>query len=513
MTLRALLGALAFVLAVTALIGCGPPSAIEAGGGGGTGGADAPRKVVKKEAVKKFEEGVKAFYTNTLAAQKAFESAVDEDESFGEAWYNLGLLHEAAGREDDAVEAYTNAYESRPDLGPAYVNLGVIMLSRGKTEEAKALFLKVVDDKTGVEPFHVEGNLNLGMIYRTEGEEMVRAANKGSDVRISMEMGEVTEVKVEVPEDAKYRFADSVRHVRKALAGDSNNIESYENLAAIYYDLGSLEVATLVCQQAIQKHEERNKELGEMLTAGKITKAVHDRKLITDAAMAPVYNTYGLVWLSRGEVALAYHNFNQAMGMRPNFTEAMLNVAGIAVNVQDYHTAYQVYGEILKAEPDNDEARLSQAVAARGLGNLDEAEQVYRAMLQKNPEYCQARFNLAVLYQEYRRDLKIAKEIYEEFAAMPSAQAKAPLRVKEALARVQQIEDIWVASKKAEAEAKKMQDEMKKLEEMQKQQEEEYQKLLDEEAKQEAAAKAAAEGGAPAEGAPAEGAPAPEASP
>src|SRR5690606_14631977 len=161
-----------------------------------------------------------------------------------------------------------------------------------------------------------------------------------------------------VPEDAKLKFAEAVRHVRKALAGDSNNITSYENLAAIYYDLDSLEVATLVCEQAIQKQVERNDELAAQLAAGKITQAEHDEKVITDKMMAPVHNTYGLIWLARGEVALAYNSFKEAVARDPLMTEALLNVAGVAVNVQDYQTAFQIYSDILQRNPENREALL-----------------------------------------------------------------------------------------------------------------------------------------------------------
>ena len=53
-------------------------------------------------------------------------------------------------------------------------------------------------------------------------------------------------------------FAKSVVYVRRALAGDSNNIYCYENLSAVYYLMNSLEVARLVCEQATIKYSDRH---------------------------------------------------------------------------------------------------------------------------------------------------------------------------------------------------------------------------------------------------------------
>ncbi|OIP36222.1 MAG: hypothetical protein AUK47_15400 [Deltaproteobacteria bacterium CG2_30_63_29] len=484
---------LPFILIVLSMlaIACGPPSGPE--NPLDKDGGKESQQLVREEALKKFEEGIAIFRTNPVKAKQLFEEAVDEDETFGEAWYNLALVQESAGDIPGAITSYENAIKSRPDMAEPNVNLGVILLQKGEREKAKELFMKVVNETNGIDPFNVEANLDLGMIYRLEGEEIVAKDNIGKDLSTQINEGEVVERDIVVSDEAKVRFAEAVKNVRRALAGDSNNITSYENLAAIYYDLDSLEVATLVCQQAIQKEIDRNAELEAQLAAKQITQAEFNEHEITAVQMSAVYNTFGLVWMARGEVALAYANFKTAMELDPVSTEALFNVAGIAVNVQDYAMAYQTYGDILKTEPNNREARLSQAVAARGLDNLAEAEQVYDALLKDDPTYSPATFNKAVLYQEYHRDLVKAKSIYEEFIAMPAAAKQAPAYVAEAQRRVKQIEDIWEAQKKAEEEQKKIEKEMKELEELQKQRDKEYE---DAEKAEKAAAEAAAGGGA-----------------
>ena len=174
---------------------------------------------------------------------------------------------------------------------------------------------------------------------------------------------------------------------------------SYENLAAIYYDLDSLEVATLVSQQAIQKQGERNEELAAKDLAAREDLAGRARREGHHGPADGVRCTTPSVSSGWRAVRwrLAYDAFNarRSSAIRTSL-EAMFNVAGIAVNVQDYQTAYDTYQRILSMQADNREARLSLAVAARGLGNLDEAEQIYNAMLQKEPDYAPAKFNLGI---------------------------------------------------------------------------------------------------------------------
>ncbi len=454
------------VVALALSVGCGPKSPTEYPDGGGPVG-EGGRPVVKAEAMEPFVKAMEVIHSNPQQAKELLAQAVKADNKFGEAYYNIGLLHHREGKVKEAAEAYEKARQLRPDMAEPLVNLGMLAIEAGDFAKAKEYFLKVVDDEKGLDPFNVPANLNLGMLYRIAGEEKIARHNEGKDMGGQIGMEGVEERSFTVDEAARQDFAEAVRYVRKALAGDSNNIFCYENLAAIYYMLNNLDVATLVSQQAIQKQIERNAELDLYLEEGRITQQEYELRRISDAQMSSVYNTYGLVWLARGEVALAYHWFKEAVAAKPDSIVAMLNVAGVAVNVQDYATAYEMYQNALQVEPDNKEAMLSKAVAARGLGNLEEAERIYRGMLDADKDFAPALFNLAILYQEYHRDLEEAKRIFESFIAMPSAREMVPVNVVEAEQRVKQIVDIWEAQRKAEEDRRQIEAEMEEMKRLQ----------------------------------------------
>ncbi|MBQ9817368.1 MAG: tetratricopeptide repeat protein [Proteobacteria bacterium] len=460
----------AICLSVISVMGCasgsGGGSARSATGSSKIIDASGKRAVVKESAIVKFEEATKLAKSNPTAAIEAFNAAANEEDNFAEAYYNIGLLQQQLGNFKDARDAYEKAISIRPDMPNSYTNEAKMLIDEGKYDEAESLLLKVADDKTGIAPFNVEANLNLGMLYRRKGEEILEKERGGVEPKFSMEGAEN---KGEIKNKEAYdMFAKSVVYVRRALAGDSNNIYCYENLSAVYYLMNSLEVARLVCEQATIKYSEYNEELKKQLAAGRITQEELERKSYTPKDLSAIYNTSGLIYLAEGEVSMGNAEFKKAVEADPTNIQAMLNVAGIAVNVQDYRLAYDLYNKVLALEPNNVEAYLSKAVAARGLNNLDEAEKIYREIIKDHPDYPQAQFNLIVLYQEYYLKIDEARQMWVDFTNDATANKVIPGRVQEAKDRIKQIDEMKEAQKKADAEAALIQKKMEEMERMQK---------------------------------------------
>ncbi|MCL2325170.1 MAG: tetratricopeptide repeat protein [Proteobacteria bacterium] len=459
-------GRVSLRVACAVLAGAGLCGCLAGCGGSGTttktaaGVASSPvdasgnRVAVKEAAIELFSKGLAIADSDPAQAIRLFTQAAKEDGRFAEAWYNIGLLEQRLGNVSEARAAYEKARQMRPDMAGIYTNLAKMLIGEGKYDEAEALLLKVVDDKTGIEPYNVEANLNLGMIYRRRGEAILERERGGVEPKFNISGNER---KGEIENREAYdMFAKAVARIRRALSGDSNNIYSYENLCAIYYMLNQLEVARLVCTQAKLKYEEYNAELKSQLDAGRISKVEFDRKAYTPRDLAVIFNTSGLIYLAEGEVSLGNAEFRSALEFDSNSVSVMLNVAGIAVNVQDYPLAYDLYTRILALEPGNVAAYLSKGVAARGLNRLDEAEKIYRDIIARHPNFPQASFNLAVLYQEYYLKFDEARKMFEDFAALPQAQQIIPGRVEEARLRIKQIDELKEAQRKAEAEQAEM---------------------------------------------------------
>ena len=472
--------------AVMGMSGCGSSSSsgansVNSATGPTIDASTGKRVAVSENAIAIFEEATKQAKTDPKTAIETFKKAAKAQSNFAEAYYNIGLLEQKLGNKNDARDAYETALKMRPNLSAAQTNLAKMLIDEGKPDEAEAALLKIVDEKTGTDPYNVEANLNLGMIYRKRGEDILEKERGGSEPKFSMTGSENRgEIK---NKDAYNMFAKSISYVRRALASDSNNIYCYENLAAVYYAMNSLEVARLVIDQAYIKYGEYNNILQEDKAAGRITDQEYDQKVYTPKDLSAIYNTSGLIYLAEGEVSMGNAEFKKAVEADPTNISAMLNVAGIAVNVQDYQLAYDLYNKVLSLEPNNTEAYLSKGVAARGLNRLDEAETIYKDIMKNHPEYPQAWFNEIVLIQEYYQKVDEAREMWVKFSSDDTANKVIPGRVAEAKERIKQIDEQKEAERKNAEEARKMEEKMEQIRKMQ----EEYEK-------QQAAEEAAAGG-------------------
>ncbi len=453
------------------------------------------------------------------SVSEAFKHVADANPALLEARFNQGAVLAECGRQEDAARVWQNL-----KYGPAIANLGYLAWKRGNTSEAESLFNHAIE----VDPLHtVEARNNLAQILR----DKARHAGGG---------------------DAKRDYVQkAVSNLRTVLALDSNNLQAFSTLAFIYYDMGMLEMAKLVGNQAIAKADEiatgkfaeekveeaaegkagkgkkgkkeKKEGGGDETEGGKLAKEVNVKEEGTGVTpemkkhLAEVYNTLGLIELKKKNISPAIKQFKQAVGYNPNLAEARLNLAVLSLNNRDYNTAEENFRAVLQLQPKNYEASIGLGVALRGNKKFDEAETQYKAAEKLDPSNPWSYFNLGLLYQDYKDGQKPAlhqaQDYYRQF--LGHANDKTPDGLKrEAEKRIKDIDEIYVAldeAAKMQAEAEEMQ---KKAEEQQKQMEEQMKKQEADEAAAKAKADASKGGGdktAAAGDKPAEGAAAPAA--
>ncbi len=92
----------------------------------------------------------------------AYRTALQYDERFYEASYNLALTYENLSQPDSAEYFYKKAIAQKPDLSQAHMRLGKLYDSQGKYEPALEEFKIVVK----IEPDYFAANPKLGEPYR-----------------------------------------------------------------------------------------------------------------------------------------------------------------------------------------------------------------------------------------------------------------------------------------------------------------------------------------------------------
>lgn len=98
-------------------------------------------------------------------AAAAYRRAVELEDGFIEAWFNLAEVLEKLDRLQGSIDAYQKVLELDSDLAPALTNLGCVLTEAGRLEEAIAAFEKSIELEPAFPPTHT----NLGNAYKYAG--------------------------------------------------------------------------------------------------------------------------------------------------------------------------------------------------------------------------------------------------------------------------------------------------------------------------------------------------------
>jgi Tfp pilus assembly protein PilF len=521
------------------------PSAAAPGGSGPVEGPIITRKATDRQITEEQKATYEKAVTDYLKAKKAgtipgqdcssvanaFRKVADQVPVLLEARSNEAAVYLECGKKDDAVRIWEKLAAGNKPFAPALANLGYVAWQGGNKANAESYFKRSIqaDPLIG----SIAARTNLAQINR----ERARLAS-GSE---------------------KKQLNDgAVKELRRVLALDGNSLQAYAGLCYIYFDLDLPEAAKLVGAQAIKradeiatgKFEDESAAAAEEATKkGKRGKAKKEEAKEKDAdksaqetpvegtgytvemkkAVAVVYNTMGMIALSKKNYTEAIKNFSSAVDKDPTLYEARLNLAAVSLKFRNYDIAEENFKAVLKAQPRNYEAIIGLGVALRGNKKFDEAEAKYNEAKSLDSRRPDSYFNLGLLYQEYKAGsdkpmLRKAQDYYREFLSKgPQPKAR-----KDAEKRIKDIDEVFAAldeaakmmkeaeemQKKAEEQAKKMEEEMKKMEAEEKRQQEEMKRKEEEEKNKPKGGsdKGAGDKAAPSKGAGEAKAPAPESS-
>lgn len=313
-----------------------------------------------ESALEEFDENEKSGWTaaKCRASEKSFEQASDaQGGGFAEAQYMAGLALSRCG-DSGAIAHYGQALEIDSKFCKARVALGLRDLESGRTSQAKSAFEQSIKD----DPQCTSGYTNLAIVQRARGEN-----------------------------------DEALKNLRRALAIESDYLAAFNQMALLHYDRGrkgnasELDLAEVVCRQA------------QML----------------DANYAPIYNTWGLIKVYKGDVISALRFFEKAITLDPALFEAQMNFGEVTISFRGYEDGRRAFARAVELQPDNYEAVIGLGSALRGLELFSEAETQYERARQIDAERPEAYFNLGVLYQDYMSgsvgDLKKAKGYFTEF--------------------------------------------------------------------------------------------------
>jgi Tfp pilus assembly protein PilF len=141
-------GALGVALAA-ALVACGGDSSPE------------------ERATERLDEALAAHAEGRIdEAVDGYEKVLEDEPGNQYAHYNLGLVHQQAGRNADAEREYRAAISTDPNFASALFNLAILR-TEADPDEAEELYRSVLT----LQPDNASAHLNLGFLLIEQGEE------------------------------------------------------------------------------------------------------------------------------------------------------------------------------------------------------------------------------------------------------------------------------------------------------------------------------------------------------
>lgn len=287
-----------------------------------------------------------------------FTQAATNGELARDARFNLGLVTWEQGDAAGAEAIFRELTAEDETFAAGLANIAFIHMAQQDFRGAKS----VIDECIARRETEAGCNINLAVLYAL-GEAQPPSGTSSTDAQIE--------------------------RLRFALGGDGANADAYARLSKIYYEQGQLQLARLVCENAV----------------------------LLGIDQAVLHNRLGLIDLREDDVISAYGEFRRAVELDAGLTEAWVNLGAMALSFRDYDTAVRAFSQVLAQRPTDLEVRLSYGAALRGIEDLDGAEREYRAVLEQRPSDPGALFNLALLYQEGRQDYPEACRQYGRFLA------------------------------------------------------------------------------------------------
>ncbi|RRS33614.1 MAG: hypothetical protein OI74_07495 [Gammaproteobacteria bacterium (ex Lamellibrachia satsuma)] len=168
-------------------------------------------------------------------AETEYRQAISLNPEFADAHNNLGTVLKNQERWNEAEPLLRRAIELQPDHFQALNNLGVLLKEQGDLEAARQLLQQASDLK----PDFAEACHNLGLVLAALGDyEAAEAA-----LEKAVAYGADTYVNLCSILREQARFAEAIKHCRKALALDPDRCDTLHHLGMMLEATGQVEEA------------------------------------------------------------------------------------------------------------------------------------------------------------------------------------------------------------------------------------------------------------------------------
>jgi protein O-GlcNAc transferase len=256
------------------------------------------------------------------------------------------------GKHREAEASYRAVLKKQPKNFTAVHHLGVLAYGQSRLREAHDLIVQAIA-LDGESP---EAHNNLGNVLRAQGrlEEAAQSYRRALSLN-PRNAGTHSNLAATLMDQKK--IAESVGVLQDALSIDPRCLEAQINLGNAYRAMGQADNAIAAYRAAVEIDPSSYLSyvyLGDLLShLGQLTEAINVLKKATELQAEPVgLNSLGICYYNAGRSAEAEGCFRHALKLKPDFLEAMANLANILPNLGRREEAVALNRAALKIKPD-----------------------------------------------------------------------------------------------------------------------------------------------------------------
>jgi protein O-GlcNAc transferase len=238
-----------------------------------------------------------------------------------EAFHNLGLAKNHLKDYENAIIIFDKALEIQPDFTNSFINKGIALMSLGKLELGFDCFQKAIS----IDPNSAQTHYNLG-VAQTELGNLNEAKNSfNKAIQIKSDFSDAYSARA-VVEIIAGEYVESVASYKKAIEINPNNPAYYLNLGNALSELRYFEECLESYDKAIE-----------------------------------LKSDYASAYANRGHVLLSHFNdpagalvfFEVAIGLQPDFTEALINQGQAYSQLEQFEKSINSFLKALEINPNS----------------------------------------------------------------------------------------------------------------------------------------------------------------
>jgi tetratricopeptide (TPR) repeat protein len=359
-------------------------------------------------------------------AEPLLQKVVAADPANYTAWFDLGFVRHALGKNDDSIAAYRKSVEAKPDVFESNLNLGLMLAQTGQPDAAQ--FLRAATKLTPtaqVEEGRARAWLSLAHILQTSKPDEAIAAYREAaalqpkDPEPHLAAGGLLE--------KQNQFSDAEQEYKLALAIDPKSADALTGMANIYMRGRRFTEAEDILHKLVALRPEdagAHMQLGRMLAAAEqYDDAIGE--LQTALKLAPgdagAQRDLADLYVLAKKYDLAETQYRSLLATGPKDAELHHGLGQTLMKQKKFPEAQQEFLQAISLKPDFGPAYGDLAVAANENKNYELAIKALDARAKFLPEIPIGYFLRATAY-DHLRDYKQASENYHRFLEVANGQ-------------------------------------------------------------------------------------------